>query len=96
MKLLLTGATGNIGKEALNQALVRPEVTSVVALTRRNLPADVSANPKLKTLIIKDFSSWPADALEEMKDADAMIWFVRRNSLRICSFSLTHQGARHI
>jgi putative NADH-flavin reductase len=76
MKVLITGATGTIGKEALNQALLRPEITLVVALTRRSLPSSISANPKLKTIIMKDFSTWEPNVLEEIKDADAMIWFV--------------------
>jgi uncharacterized protein YbjT (DUF2867 family) len=76
MKVLVTGPTGFIGKEALNQALLRPEITSVVALTRRSLPSDVSANPKLQTIIKSDFSKWEADILGEIKDADAMIWSV--------------------
>jgi uncharacterized protein YbjT (DUF2867 family) len=77
MKVLLTGATGAIGQEALNQALLRPEITSVVALTRRSLPSDVSANSKLRTIIMEDFSNWTTKVLDEIKDADAMIWFVR-------------------
>jgi uncharacterized protein YbjT (DUF2867 family) len=76
MKVLITGATGTIGKAALNQALLRPEITSVVALTRRSLPSNVSANLKLKTIIMEDFSGWAANVLDEIKDADAMIWFV--------------------
>jgi nucleoside-diphosphate-sugar epimerase len=76
MKVLITGATGNIGKEALNQALSRPEITSVVALTRRSLPSHVSTNPKLETVIMNDFSDWTPNILDEIKDADAMIWLV--------------------
>jgi len=78
MKVLITGATGTIGKEVLNQALLRPEITSVVALSRRDLPLDISKNPKLKTIIIKDFGNWTPDVLEDIKVADAMIWFVLR------------------
>jgi hypothetical protein len=74
MKVLITGGTGTIGKQALHHVLLRPEITSVIAISRRELPADVSNNPKLKVLILKDFSNWPADALQEVKDADAMIW----------------------
>ena len=52
MKVLITGGTGSIGKHALLHALLRPEVTSVVALSRRELPTDISNNPKLKVLVI--------------------------------------------
>jgi len=74
MKVLVTGATGTIGRHALLHALLRPEITSIVALSRRDLPADISNNPKLKVIILKDFNDWPQDILEEINDADAMIW----------------------
>jgi nucleoside-diphosphate-sugar epimerase len=74
MKVLITGGTGTIGKQALIHALLRPEITSVVALSRRDLPADISNNSKLKVIILKDFSDWSQDILGEIKDADAMIW----------------------
>jgi len=74
MKVLVTGGTGTIGKRALLHVLLRPEVTSVVAISRRPLATDVSNHSKLKVIILKDFNDWPQDILEEIKDADAMIW----------------------
>jgi len=74
MKVLITGGTGTIGKQALLHALLRPEITSVVALSRKELPTDISNNSKLKVIILKDFNDWSQDILEEIKDADAMIW----------------------
>lgn len=81
MKVLVTGVTGLIGAEALNQALLRPEITSVVAIARRELPSDVANNSKLQVIILKDFNNWPEDVLEQIKDADAMIWFVLQSIL---------------
>ncbi|KAF2670417.1 hypothetical protein BT63DRAFT_439460 [Microthyrium microscopicum] len=74
MKVLITGATGLIGGGALNQALLRPEINSIIALSRKDLPANISSHHKVKTFIIKDFSKWESGILEEIKNADAMIW----------------------
>jgi len=83
MKVLVTGATGTIGQHVLLHVLLRPEITSVVAISRRDLPTDISNNPKLKVIILKDFNDWPQDILEEIKDADAMIWSGRNSSFDV-------------
>ncbi|KAL0941716.1 nucleoside-diphosphate-sugar epimerase [Colletotrichum truncatum] len=74
MKVLIVGASGMIGGEALVQCLAHPEISQVVAFVRRDLPADVVNNPKLKCVVIKDFSKWPEDILREHADAVGMIW----------------------
>lgn len=74
MRVLITGATGMIGGEALLNCLASPQVTSVVAFTRRQLPKEVSANEKLTCVMMEDFGEWPQDKLESAGDADAMIW----------------------
>ena len=38
MKVLITGGTGTIGKQALLHALLRPEITSVVAPFKKRSP----------------------------------------------------------
>ncbi|QPC70327.1 hypothetical protein HYE68_001079 [Fusarium pseudograminearum] len=76
MKILFIGASGSIGGEALRQCLAHPQVTSVVCFVRRPLPSDVSSNPKLQSVMIKDFSLWPEDVLLPHVDAAAMIWYV--------------------
>lgn len=73
MQVILTGSTGYIGKEVLTQCLGNPEITSIIALSRRDLPEEFK-NSKLTILIIKDFNSYPESILEKLKDADACIW----------------------
>jgi nucleoside-diphosphate-sugar epimerase len=87
MKVLVTGGTGTIGKHALLHALLRPEITSVVAISRRDLPTNTSNNSKLKVIILKDFNDWSQDILEEIKDADAMIWLEPNPSLNVSKSS---------
>ncbi|KAI0904088.1 hypothetical protein F4823DRAFT_616193 [Ustulina deusta] len=74
MKVLITGASGSIGGECLAQCLSHPDISTVVAFVRRNLPADVSNHTKLKCVLIEDFSQWPEDVLQAHADAAGMIW----------------------
>ncbi|KAI2615198.1 hypothetical protein GGR54DRAFT_301675 [Hypoxylon sp. NC1633] len=74
MKVLIVGASGMIGGEALIQCLAHPDVSSVVAFVRRDLPVDVSSHPKLKCVLVKNFAMWPKDVLEAHADAVGMIW----------------------
>lgn len=74
MKVLIVGASGMVGGEALSQCLAHPTITKVVAFVRRDLPDDVSGHPKLESVVIKDFAAWPEDVLLAHSDAAAMIW----------------------
>ena len=56
-RLLLVGATGLVGQSVLRLALASPDVESVVALTRRPLPA----HPKLLNPVV-DLAALPEDA----------------------------------
>lgn len=71
MKLILTGASGFIGSEVLHQTLQDPAIDSVIALTRRPLKVD---HPKLKVLIVEDFTDIPKDVLAVCAEASACIW----------------------
>ncbi|KAI1347254.1 hypothetical protein F5Y01DRAFT_318901 [Xylaria sp. FL0043] len=50
MKVLITGASGSIGGECLAHCLSHPDISTVVAFVRRDLPADVSNHQKLKAI----------------------------------------------
>ncbi|MEW7849884.1 NAD-dependent dehydratase [Massilia aurea] len=64
MKLLLVGSSGLVGGHVLAMALADPNVTSVVAPTRRALPA----HPKLQAPVV-DFAALPPDAAWWQADA---------------------------
>lgn len=74
MKIILTGCTGFIGGEVLDQCLQDSSVTSIIALSRRELPASATSNSKLKAVIVNDFLNYSAELLQDVKDADACIW----------------------
>lgn len=81
MKIILTGATGFIGAEILQQCLANPTITPLIAISRRPLPPNTpnADNPKLKVVILEDFLSWPPSVLEELKGAEGCIWYVPTN-----------------
>jgi len=65
MKVLILGATGLVGRNALAQALAQPAVTQVIAPTRKPLPKqDKLVNPVAPTLelLLPDVSGWGPDA----------------------------------
>jgi hypothetical protein len=75
MKVILLGSTGFVGKEVFNQCLKNPDITSLIALSRRDLPLpEAAANSKLTVVIVKDFKAYSDSVLEQLKGADACIW----------------------
>lgn len=63
----------------LQQCLKHPQITSVVALVRRELPKDFISSDnadrqKFEAIVVKDFADWAVEILDRIKDADAMIW----------------------
>ena len=73
MKLILSGATGFIGAEVLHQCLLDPSITSLVTLTRRPIPHSEN-NPKLKSIIVSDFTSYDDAVMRELAGAESCIW----------------------
>ena len=76
MKIVIVGATGMIGGAILRRAISEPAITSIVALTRRALPEDLSEDTKTKSLTMRSFDAYPDDVLEKLKDAEICIWYL--------------------
>jgi dTDP-D-glucose 4,6-dehydratase len=76
MKFILTGCTGFIGSEVLQQCLRNPTVTSVIALSRWKFSESVNTDLKLKLVIMKDFNLYLELVLKELAGADACIWCI--------------------
>ncbi|MCJ1350274.1 MAG: hypothetical protein MMC33_000255 [Icmadophila ericetorum] len=79
LKLILTGATGTAGAEALRQALSSPSISQITVLTRRpTLPAhivpDPSSHSKLRIIQHTNYSSYPQTLLDELKGYNACVW----------------------
>ncbi|KAL3449163.1 hypothetical protein BJX65DRAFT_294684 [Aspergillus insuetus] len=76
MKIIIAGATGYIGQELLAQSLAHPSITSVVALSRRDL--SITHN-KLRVVHMKDtdFLSYSdSKIIDELKGASACLWAI--------------------
>ena len=59
-RVIITGATGMVGKGVLLECLDHPNISEVLAVNRRSLGME---HPKLKELILKDFTT-----LDQHKD----------------------------
>jgi dihydrodipicolinate reductase len=73
IKLVLSGITGRIGSQVLKQALRNPAISSVIALSRRQLP-DIEGHGKLEVVLIQDFTRYSDEVLVKLSGADGCIW----------------------
>lgn len=73
MKLILSGPTGFIGSSILSHALQNPNITSLIALSRK--PLEIS-HPKLSVNLIEDFLVYTPEVLRLLEGAEGCIWFV--------------------
>ncbi|PVH92936.1 hypothetical protein DM02DRAFT_259013, partial [Periconia macrospinosa] len=89
MKLIIVGATGFLGTELLRQALARSDVTSIVAVTRRALPASKEGNNgqgKVTNVVVKDYDVYDETAKRAFRGAEGCIWTIAITPRRSTSF----------
>jgi hypothetical protein len=67
MKIIITGATGMVGKGVLLECLDHKDITEVLSISRRRLEI---SHPKLKELLHKDFSEFES-VKDQLKGYDA-------------------------
>jgi uncharacterized protein YbjT (DUF2867 family) len=70
MKVIVTGATGTAGSEALRQALLDPDITHVLVLARRQ-PGMI--DPKLSVALLQDFTDY-ATVMPQLAGYGACLW----------------------
>lgn len=73
MKIVITGATGFLGSEVLEQCCHSTGIDSVIVLTRRPLQGN-GIHAKIRQVIVQDFRCYSPEVLEAIADADACIW----------------------
>ena len=78
MKVILTGTTGFIGKEVLQQCVSNPAISDIVVLSRK--PVEWITHSKIKVIIMKDFTVYDDAVLESLTGAEACIWSVTKFS----------------
>jgi dihydrodipicolinate reductase len=74
-KLIVSGVSGRIGAQVLEQALLSPSVSSVVALSRRALP-DLAHHQRLEIVVMDDFTQYSEEVIAKLSGADGCIWLI--------------------
>lgn len=91
MKLIIVGASGFVATELISQALRRPDVTSLVALSRKPVTAPDGENAaKLKSVVIGDYGEYPDDVKKELAGANACIWYGSFSQLQSLPPAMTY------
>ncbi|TRM69528.1 hypothetical protein BD626DRAFT_390618 [Schizophyllum amplum] len=84
MHVILTGGTGTIGLPVLHRCLSTPDITRLSVLSRRpfELPTGPTTNvsdpaydtSKAEIIVHTDYTSYPAELLDRLRGAQAVIW----------------------
>ncbi|KAL9633398.1 MAG: hypothetical protein Q9204_003418 [Flavoplaca sp. TL-2023a] len=75
MKIILTGPTGHIGSNVLKTALAHPDITSIIAFSRRALPySPPDPENKLRVVVQTNFTEYSDETLKACAGAEACIW----------------------
>lgn len=74
MKVIVTGATGLVGREIVQQCLADPRINKVVILTRRAVSMDIESHPKADVVMLQDFSRYSDDLLSRLEGSSACLW----------------------
>ncbi|KAK5100971.1 hypothetical protein LTS08_004577 [Lithohypha guttulata] len=82
MKIIIIGSTGFIGSELLAVCRNKPSITSIVTITRRPLAQDILDDPKIVSLVLKDYRHLSEHG-ECLRDASAAIWALRASSTEV-------------
>jgi len=80
MKIILTGSSGFVGQEVLRQALGNASITSIVALSRKPLPATFTKVSKLDVVLMDDFENYTPAVLSRLQGAEACVWTIGAKS----------------
>ena len=75
MKIILAGSSGFIGGEVLLQCLQNPAITSLIVLSRRELPQIASRDPRIEVIVLQDFKAYPDSVLQKISGAKICIWY---------------------
>jgi dihydrodipicolinate reductase len=72
-KLLISGVTGRIGAEVLEQALGNTSISCIIALSRRALP-ELAGHAQLEVVVLEDFTKYSDEIVAKLSGANGAIW----------------------
>lgn len=83
MKIILTGCTGFIGTEVLQQAIAHNYISHIFCITRRELPPHLLKSKKVTQSIHEDFEEWDATLINTLRNytVEGCIWCLGRGSI---------------
>ena len=74
MNVIITGATGLVGGELVRQAIASNKINHAFILTRRPIPEKLAGSDKVTVIQHDDFSTYPGETLEKLRDVDGCLW----------------------
>lgn len=75
MHIILTGASGLVGSSVLSHLLSLPASTvSQITILARKPVAMAEGHARVRTIIHKDFTSYPPDLVADLKGAHGLVW----------------------
>lgn len=74
MKVIVTGATGFVGAQVLQQCLRDKRITQILVLSRRDIAPEYKLSGKVSVIIQDDFSHFSDQILERLSAAESCIW----------------------
>jgi uncharacterized protein YbjT (DUF2867 family) len=74
MNVIITGATGFVGNEVVQQAIASEKIKHAYVLTRKPLSDEISKNEKITVVEHADFSTYPEELISQLAGAEACIW----------------------
>lgn len=72
-KFLISGVSGRIGAQVLEQTLRNASISCIVAPSRRVLPK-LAVHAQLEVVLIEDFTKYPDEVVAKLSGADGAIW----------------------
>lgn len=76
MQVIITGATGFVGKAVLKSCIEDKRIEKVLVLSRREVEEDLSNSSKVEVIIHKDFSTYLPTLTDKLKGAYACLWCI--------------------
>ena len=78
MKFIVTGATGLVGAAVLKHCIARSEISSIVVITRKPIPAELANHAKVTAIVHEDYLTYPEDLIDKCRGAEVCLWCVSR------------------